>query len=301
MVTRRRPSPAGRARIAVLAFLLGLLGAVSTPARTPTRRPAPQRIISLVPSVTEMLFAIGDGDAVVGVSSFDHYPPEAEARTKVGGLLDPDFERILSLRPDLVVVYGTQSGLVDRLARADIPMFRYRHAGLADITQTLREVGATVGRREPANALASEIERRIAGIRAKTRPLPKPRTLLVFERENGSLRAMFGSGGFGFLHDMLEVAGGINVFADVPKEGLQITTELALSRAPDVVIEIRSDPGWTPARIQRERDGWRALPSLPAVRTGRIYFLTDDLMSIPGPRVVEAILQIAKVLHPGEF
>ncbi len=266
------------------------------------RQPSiPHRIISLVPSVTEMLFAMGDGGAVAGVSSFDHYPPEAETRTKVGGLLDPDFERILALRPDLVIVYGTQSALIDRLTRAGIPMFRYQHAGLADITQTLRSLGARVGRREAAAALASDIEGRLGEIRARTRPLPKPKTLLVFEREAGTLRGMFGSGGVGFLHDMLEVAGGVNVLADVRRQGVQITTETVLARAPDVIIEIHSGPDWTPARVAREREAWRALPSLPAVRSGRIYILTDELISIPGPRVPDAILAIAKVLHPEQF
>jgi iron complex transport system substrate-binding protein len=87
----------------------------------------------------------------------------------------------------------------------------------------------------------------------------------------------------------------------VRREGLQITTELALSRAPEAILEIRSGPGWTPARIARERDVWRALPSLPAVRAGRVYLLTDELMSIPGPRVADAILAIARALHPREF
>src|SRR5690348_12596841 len=154
-----------------------------------------------------MLFAIGDGAAVAGVSSFDHFPPEVETRVKVGGLLDPDFERILSLRPDLVVVYGSQSALMDRLSRAGIPMFPYRHAGLADITDTVRNIGARVGHKDAADMLARDIERKIADLGARTRALPKPKTLLLFDREPGTLRGMFGSGGIGFLHDMLGVAG----------------------------------------------------------------------------------------------
>lgn len=293
--------------LAVVA-LTAILGAsrslLSVPLPQPaTRSPqsAPHRVISLIPSVTEMLFAIGAGQDVVGVSSFDHYPPDVESRAKVGGLLDPDFERILSLRPDLVVVYGTQSGLVERLNRAGIPIFPYQHAGLADITSTLRQIGARVGRADAANRLAAGIERRIAEIQENTRGLQKPKTMMVFEREAGTLRGMFGSGGVGFLHDMLGVAGGVNVFADVPRQSLQITTEIALASAPDAILEIHSGPGWTPARVSRERDVWRALPSIPAVRSGRIYLLTEELMSIPGPRVPDAILAMAKALHPGKF
>jgi len=248
-----------------------------------------------------MLFAIGAGDAIVGVSNFDHYPPAVERRTKVGGLLDPDFERILALRPDLVIVYGTQSGLIERLNRAHVPMFNYEHAGLADITRTLRQVGERVGRKEAADRLAVGIERRLADLRAKTASQPRPRTLVVFEREAGTLRGMYASGSVGFLHDMLEIAGGINVFADVPRQSMQVTAELVLARAPEVILEIHSGPGWTSSRIARERDTWRTLASVPAVRTGRIYLLTDEMIAIPGPRVAAATLAMAKVLHPDIF
>jgi iron complex transport system substrate-binding protein len=286
--------------VVVLAILAALVQTrPQAVARGP--QPLPHRIISLVPSVTEMLFAIGAGPDVVGVSSFDHYPPEAETRTNVGGLLDPDFERTLTLRPDLVVVYGTQSSLADRLSRAGIPIFPYQHAGLPDITVTLRQVGARVGRKEAGDRLAADIERQLSEIRERTRPLAKPRTMIVFEREVGTLRGMFASGGVGFLHDMLVVAGGVNVFADVRKQSLQVTTEIALAKAPDVILELHSGPGWTPARIVQERRVWQTLPSIPAVRTGRIYLLTDELMSIPGPRVVDAVRAMARVLHPGRF
>jgi iron complex transport system substrate-binding protein len=219
----------------------------------------------------------------------------------VGALIDPDVERILSLRPDLVIVYGTQDDLVARLRRAGIGMFPYEHAGLADITATMRAVGRRVGRADAAEGVAGAIEADLDAIRASVAGRPRPGTALLFGREQGELRGLFASGGVGFLHDMLEVAGGVNVFADVALEGLQITTELALTRAPRVILEIRSGPEWTSDRIARERDAWRALPSLPAVGDGRIYFLTEELMSIPGPRVVDAILAMAGALHPDKF
>ncbi len=246
-----------------------------------------------------MLFAIGDGDAVVGVSSFDHYPPSVERRTRVGGLLDPDFERILALRPDLVIVYGSQGELIDRLARAHLAMFNYEHAGLPDITRTLRQVGERVGRADAATRLADDIERRLDDLRSRTRSAPKPRTIVIIEREPETLRGMFASAGVGFLHDMLDAAGAVDVFADVRRQSLQVTAEVVLARAPDAILEIRSGGGWTSQRIARERAAWQVLASVPAVRSGRVYFLTDEMMSIPGPRVVDAALAIAKALHPG--
>ena len=261
----------------------------------------PHRIVSLIPSVTEMLFSIGAGDVLVGVSSFDHYPPAVEQKTKVGGLLDPDFERILALKPDLVIVYGTQGALIERLTRAQVPLFNYEHAGLADVTRTMRQIGERVGRADAAKRVADDIDRRIADLRAKTGQRPKPRTMVVFEREPGTLRGMYASGGIGFLHDMLMVAGGANVFADVSRQSLQVTAEQVLSRAPEVILEIHTGPQWTTDRIAREREPWRTLASVPAVRNGQIHLLTDEMMSIPGPRVADAALVMGKALHPDLF
>ena len=112
----------------------------------------PKRIISLVPAVTEMLYAIGAGSQVVGVSSFDHFPAQVESLPRVGGLLDPDFERIVRLAPDLVIVYGTQTDLTAKLDRARIPMFSYVHAGRSDVTAPIRQLGDRVGHASEANA-----------------------------------------------------------------------------------------------------------------------------------------------------
>ena len=120
----------------------------------------PRRIISLIPAVTEMLFAIGAGPQVVAVSSFDTYPPEVKQLPRVGALLDPNVERILSLKPDLVVVYGSQNDLKQQLARASIPIFDYRHAGLADVSTTIRTLGERTGHAVQAGEVVNGIEQR---------------------------------------------------------------------------------------------------------------------------------------------
>ena len=259
---------------------------------------APSRIISLVPAVTEMLFAIGAGREVVGVSSFDTFPPEVASRARVGALIDPDVERILSLKPDLVVVYSSQTELVTRLERVRIPVFRYEHAGLADITSTIRSLGQRLERTAQAEALASRIERDLDAIRKSVAGRRRPRTALLFEREPGTLRNIYASGGIGFMHDMLETAGGDDVFADIKRQSIQATAELVLTRAPEVIVEIQTSQRWSPDRIARERDVWKALPSLPAVRSGRIHVLQDERLAIPGPRVAEAVKLLADLLHP---
>jgi len=257
----------------------------------------PRRIVSLVPAVTEMLFAIGAGPQVVAVSSYDQDPPEVRTLPRVGALLDPDVERILSIRPDLVITYGSQTDLQQQLGRASIALFDYRHAGLADITTTMRRLGAVTGHAKQADDRADLLEQRIRAIREKAASLPRPRTLLVFGRERGALRNIYASGGRGFLHDMLEAAGGSNIFADVARESVQATTELILARAPEVILEVRSADILTAEEASREAASWAPLASVPAVRSKRVVVLTGRGLTVPGPRVADVVQQIADALR----
>ena len=269
-------------------------------ATTGSTAPA-QRIVSLIPAVTEMLFAIGDGQRIVGVSNYDHQPPEVSRLVRVGGLLDPDVERILSLKPDLVVLYNTQVELKQRLDRAGIDYYSYEHRALPDITTTLRTIGARIGSAARANSAAAGIEGAIAAIRQSVIGLPRPRTLLVFERDRSSLRNVYASGGYGFLHDMLEAAGGANVFADVMRQSVDVSTEMMLARQPDVVIELWYGDLGKDLDLARQAQAWNVLGAVPAVRNRRVYELTGDEFVVPGPRVVAATRRLAETLHPGKL
>jgi iron complex transport system substrate-binding protein len=289
-------------RLAVVAALLATLAAA--PHQQVPQSPHQQiaRIISLVPAVTEMLYEIGAGPRLVGVSSYDEYPPEVKRLPNVGALLDPNVERILSLKPDLVVVYGSQTDLKQQLARAGIGVFDYRHAGLAGVASTIRAIGARTGDSGRAAELATQIERGIDAIRRRVANAPRPRTLLVFGRERMALRGIYASGGTGFIHDMLVAAGGDNVFADVKTEAVQATTEQILARRPEVIVETRAaNSAFPTGERQAEIDVWKALGSVPAVRNGRIVFLFDDRVVIPGPRVVQGTEALARALHPDDF
>jgi iron complex transport system substrate-binding protein len=244
-----------------------------------------------------MLFAMGAGPQVVGVGSYDHFPAEADTRPKVGALLDPDFEKILSLKPDLVIVYGTQTDFIARLQRASIPIFQYEHAALADIMTTIRKLGDAVGQTKNAEALASGIERDLNAIRASVASLPKTKTLLIFGREPGTLRGIYASGGFGFLHDLLQIAGGVDVFDEIKKQSVVISSEQILARAPEAIIELYGDDA-TDARLRAERSVWSQLASVPAVRNNQIHLLRGDFLTVPGPRIAQAARLIADALHP---
>ena len=264
-------------------------------------RPTASRIVSLVPAVTEMLFAIGAGPQVIAVSSFDTFPPEVRRLPRVGALIDPDTERILALRPDLVVTYGSQQDTQERFERAGIRIFAYRHGGLAAMLDTLRQVGTVTGRAAAAADTAAQIEQRLNQVRDRVRGRPRPPTLLVFERSPQTLRGIYASGGTGFLNEMLEYAGGANVFADVKRESVQPSQEAILTRAPQAILEIRASGLLSDGDARRDREVWNTLPSLPAVRQRRVYFLAGSPLVVPGPRVAQGVEMMARALHPDAF
>lgn len=273
-----------------------VLAACASPAPQPAA--APQRIVSLIPAVTETLFAIDAGAKVVGVGSFDTYPAEAATRPRVGGLIDPDTERILSLRPDLVFLYGSQEDLARQLQAAGIRIETYRHGRLSDVVSGIRQIGSIVGHESRANEVASGIEAKIAAVRARVASRPHPSTLIVFGREEGTLRGIYASGGEGFIHEMVEAAGGRNVFADVPRENVQASLESIIERRPELILEIRA--GTTPRGPTWEDDtrrAWNAAPSVPAVATGRIRIVLDERVVVPGPRIAEGIELLEQAIH----
>jgi cobalamin transport system substrate-binding protein len=262
---------------------------------------APRRIISLIPATTEMLFDIGASDRIVGVGTFDRFPPEVSRFPRVGGLLDPNVERMLALKPDLVIVYETQTNLISQLTRAGVPMFRYRHQGLPDIVQTIRSLGTRIGAVKEAEGAAGRIEARLADVRRRVEGRSRPRTLLVFGREPGSLRRIEASGGYGFLHDLLELAGGNDVLSDFQRQSVEMSTEMVLARGPEVIIELQYGDSPRRQQIDAETRVWDALPSVPAVRQKQVHLLVGDEFVVPGPRIVQAAERFARVLHPDVF
>ena len=263
--------------------------------------PAPERIVSLVPALTEILFAIGAGSQVVGVSSFDTFPPEVQALPRVGALLDPDTERVLSLRPDLIITYASQDDAERRFSRAGIRTYSYRHEGVAGVFDTIRTLGAVTGHEAGAVRLARDLQATLDEVRARVKGRPRPRTLLVLERQPGTLRGIYASGGAGFLHEILDAAGGTNVFADVAGESVQPSHETLIREAPEVVIELRATGGTGPAELRDVQAAWSALASIPAVRNGRLHLLTGQYLVIAGPRLGAATEAIARALHPQAF
>ncbi|MBH40370.1 MAG: hypothetical protein CL790_03995 [Chloroflexi bacterium] len=298
VVTNTKPLRPARHRLVPILIFITIGTAI-------TQSPLPQRIVSLVPAVTEILVSIGAGSELVGIGSFDQIPigPNQDSSvTRVGGLLDPNVERIFTLRPDLVILYDTQTDLRSQLEKASIPILTYTHEGLAEVSDMIRLLGIRTGHSTEAETIATELEASLVAIQRRVAGRPKPRTLLVFGREPLTLRNVYASGGIGFLQDMLEVAGGNNVFSEIDSENVsQVSSESILSAAPEIIIEIRYGENLPRNIVEDERAVWTQLSTLPAVRNNRIYFVTGNRFVVPGPRVAQATEELARMIHPDAF
>jgi len=286
------------AKARLIGFLVAFVAVVALHAQAPDS--SPRRVVSVIPATTEMIFAMNAGNRLVGVGNFDRFPPaQVNKLPRVGGLLDPDTERILALKPDLVILYNTQAELKARLDRASVPYFSYEHRALPDVMQTIRTLGNRLGASADAERLASDMERALSGIRQSVAGRGRPRALLVFGREADNLRGIAASGGYGFLADLLDVAGSENVFSDIKQQSVQASTEMILARRPDVIIELRYGDDQRAYNIERELQPWQMLASVPAVRNKRVHLLVGDEFVVPGPRIVNAARRFAETLHPG--
>jgi iron complex transport system substrate-binding protein len=248
-----------------------------------------------------MLFAVGAGSQVVGVSSYDDFPAETKALPRVGALLDPDTERIFSLRPDLVVVYGSQTELEAQFTRAGIRVYPYRHGGIDNILQAVRDVARLTGHGADGDRVVGEVRMQLDAVRIHVREQRRPRTMLVIGRDAGTLRGVYVSGGVGFLHELLDAAGGDDVFGDIKREAAQPSNETLIVRAAEVIIELH--PGEQPpaGALQKERATWNLLASVPAIRTGRVHLLYGGYLLAAGPRIGRATETLARILHPDAF
>ena len=259
---------------------------------------APKRIVSLVPAVTEMLFALGAGELVVGVSNYDTYPSEVIDLPRVGALLNPDIERIFALQPELVIIYGTQTMLRDRLGTAGIRHYPFLHGPITEILDYMVELGRELHMETEGRRLAEEIRGALAEIR-RGAPEKKPRVFLAHSREVGTIGSFYSGGGKSFFNELINIAGGINIFGDIADDSIQPSLEEILARQPEIIIELLPSDKDDPIQIEQRTKDWKILNTLPAVRQRRIHILAGDYLLLIGPRLHLAARRFAEVIRNG--
>jgi len=254
----------------------------------------PRRIVSLAPNITEILFALGLGDRVVGVTRYCDYPPEAAAKEKIGGFIDPSVEKIRALDPDLVVAFrGNPWEALNRLKSLGVRTFVLDIGErLAAVPETIAKIGRVTGREDEARALIAGLAEKERIARAALARTPvRPRVYL-----NLSGKALMTCGRSSFLHDLIEQAGGVNVAASVPKTWSAYSREQLIRDDPDVVIILSPSA----AEFAATRDWFVGLPGfglLRAVRAGRVRALDENAASRIGPRLYDAFADLFRLIR----
>lgn len=256
----------------------------------------PERIVSLAPSNTEILFAIGAGDRVVGVDSFSDYPAEVQELPKVGGLTDTNYEQIVALEPDLALTIGGTEEQVAKLEELGIPVVVIQPATLDDVLDRILRIGELVDAQAGARRVVEDMRSRIEAVRQRVADIPEDQRVRVFYEVWNDPLMTVGPGGF--IHDVIVAAGGINVAEGTGQPWPQISLEEVVRQDPQVIVVPASlKTSYEELKAKRRR-GWEGIT---AVEQGRVYAIDDAVISRPGPRLVEGLEQLARWFYPDRF
>lgn len=261
----------------------------------------PQRIVSTTPSITDMLFALGLGDRVVGVTTFCRYPDAAKAVAKVGDYIHPNLEVIVSLRPDIVFIQENPVNLAAKLRTLRLNVIELRHRSVRDIYDSLGIIGDATGAPEQAQRVAAEIRSELSQIRQRTEALPKRRMMFLIGRAPNAIEAMFAVGQASYLNELIAIAGGTNVFADAGAPYPKVSLEEVLAKDPEVIIDMGDMANTVNVSDEHKRGVvrlWQRYSSLSAVRRGAVFAVASDIFVVPGTRMVDAAREFARMLHP---
>jgi iron complex transport system substrate-binding protein len=265
---------------------------------------APQRIVSTAPGITEILFALGLGSRVVGVTEYCAYPPEVKKLPKIGSFVSPNMEVIVSLRPDIILVQRTAIQDAAKFAPLRLQTAEVELERIPDIYAAIQTIGNAAGVPDKARALVQSIQRQLAEIQQRAAGRPKTSAMFIVGRIPGTLEGIIAAGGKSYISEMIEVAGGRNILADSKVGYPKILHEELLARNPQVIIDMGEHAdasSLTPAQIASEVALYNRYPSIAAVKDKRVHIVSSSAYVVPGPRVVECARRIAALLHPEAF
>jgi len=252
----------------------------------------PRRIVSLAPNITEILYYLGLGHRVAGVTRFSYYPPEAKKKPKVGSYIRVNVERILELKPDLVLgtMDGNSSQTIHLLERAGIPVYVVNPRSVRETIATIARIADVAGMKARGDRLAGLLTRRLEKIVGETAGLERPKVFLQI-----NIRPIMTVNRNTIHNDVIRLAGGVNPAADLPVTYPRINREEVLAWKPDVIIISSMERG---GRFERAREEWLKWLSIPAVRNSKVYLVDSDLIDRPSPRIIRGLEIMAGLIHP---
>jgi iron complex transport system substrate-binding protein len=258
----------------------------------------PERIVSLAPSHTETLFALGAGDRLVAVDSYSDYPAEAKERPRLNCWPRPPLEQIVALKPDLVVVFTQGDDFLRQMDTVRIPVVKLFPVSYPDTLAGIHRLGSLIGDEAAADRVVEALEARRRNVAKALQGAPRVR--VMYELDPGDGSRPYVAGGGGLYGDLLTMSGAENVFGDLKAPSAQVSSEQVVARDPEVILlgDTRSPlRPQTPAMVAA-RPGWGALK---AVLGKRVHPVNSDLLTRPGPRIAEGLELVARLLHPERF
>ncbi len=258
---------------------------------------SPQRIISLAPSVTETLFALGLGDRVVGVTQFCDYPPEAKAQNPVvAGFSDINYEAVLRQRPDLVALPVDKQSNQESLERLGLTVLTIDTRSIAGLMEAISTLGQTTGNEAGAQNIRRRLQAAIESARARAQGRPKPRVLFAVMHSEGGLgyiSEINAVGRDGFFDQLIDIAGGENVYKGALSFP-RLSREAIIFLNPDIIVDIIPET----EDLEAVRRDWLSLTGVKAVENGQVFFLTDKGDTVPGPRLDQTLMKLSQAFHP---
>jgi len=257
---------------------------------------SPKRIVSLSPNLTQVIYALGYLDQVVGVTIYDEFPPEAKDLPKVGGWINPNYEAIVALKPDLVVLMKDQDTTFgEKIRNLGLKTFTAKsNDSIKDILQTISDLGEILNKTQEAKKLTLDIESSLYEINEKTKNAEKKRVIIVVGRNPGTLEDIYVIGTNNYIDELITLAGGENVVKN-ERNALKINKEAVFSFNPEVIIEINHQ------KIDREDkilDIWGSLKQVDAVKNNQVFILSSKVLLHPSQRIVDGAKVLTEILHP---
>jgi len=284
----------------LIILMVAIVGLKQAPLAEKSLQLAPQRIITLSPSITEIAFALGLDEEVVAVTKYCDYPKKVTVLPNVGGYIDPNLEAIVALQPDLVILVATQQHTIKQLQQLNIPILAIYNSSLSDIKNSILTIGKATNRQQRAQEILNDIDFNITAITTKVAHLPRPKVMLAMGHSTASeqMKNVYISGQHDFYNDLIHLAGGQNSYQGTHLKVPSLSIEGIMQLNPDVIIDVFPEASDHNSDLEQVKQRWQNLVYVNAVKHNRVHIIEENYATIPGPRVFQLLDKMAKIIHP---
>jgi iron complex transport system substrate-binding protein len=261
----------------------------------------PSRVVSMSPNLTEIIYALGAGDLLVAVDDYSVYPPEAADKPKVGNYLDPNLEALAAIHPDLVLVVDNDEHMADVLSGLGLQYRTFANDSIREILQSIEDLGTLLGHPDEAQQIIDKFQNARSEVTGRLQGIATRSVALVVGRNPGRLQDIYVAGTGNYLSEMIEIAGGRNIFADQNVVWPQVGVEAFIGADPEVIIDSTLSKGATEEEFSALASDWEELGTIKAVQDGNIIVPEEGWFQIPGANLDRILMLVAHWIHPEIF